>query len=447
MLAVFSKFVDDQGLITKTEKVLLAVSGGRDSVVMCRLFSLAGIRFGIAHCNFGLRGVESDEDEKFVRALADHYRAPIYVHRFRTASYAEKHGISIQMAARELRYKWFEQVRKKEGYSAIATAHHKDDQAETFFLNLLRNAGIAGFHGIRVRQDHIIRPLMFATREEITAWAKENKLRYRDDSSNADTKYLRNRIRKKIIPAFNSIHPGFDRIISETIERMAETEKIYREAVESRRKEIVTRSGGRVIIPIDAIRKLEPVATWLHEFLAPYGFNFTVVKEVIRSLTGSPGKKFTSPTHILIRDRNNLIIGQLKERKPEKHISIPESRSRITSPIPLSFQKIPKDGAFRINYSQRVANLDADKIEWPLMLRKWEQGDYFHPFGRNIRKKLSDFFIDRKLSLLDKENTWLLCSDDRIVWVVGHRIDNRFRITQRTREVLRIEWMGPKGRK
>jgi len=443
MIHAFKSFIAKENLFKTGEKILLAVSGGIDSVAMCELFHLSSVKFGIAHCNFHLRAKESDEDEAFVKLLAEKYKVPFYVCHFATSDFALEKGISVQMAARELRYQWFELIRKQEGYQYIATAHHLDDQIETFFLNLMRSTGIAGFHGIAIKQGNIIRPLMFAYRKDIKEYIRKHKIHYREDSSNKETKYLRNAIRKKLIPVLNKIHPGFDKIINETIERIGETEKIYREVIESQKKRIMKMENDRIILPIAEILKLDPLPSYLYEFLAPYGFNLTVVKEIIRVLDKFPGKSFSSSSYKLIKDRKNLLIEPLPlsdKESNEKEIRIQGTVSSIPKPIHLVFRELSKDDKFRIDPSSNAANLDAHKINYPLVLRKWQHGDFFYPFGRNQKKKVSDFFIDEKIPIPDKEKTWLLCSGGKIVWIVGHRIDNRFRITQKTRKVLLILW-------
>jgi tRNA(Ile)-lysidine synthase len=443
MLHAFTSFITKEKLFTPGDKILLAVSGGIDSVVLCELFHESSLNFGIAHCNFQLRLKESDEDETFVKHLAEKYKVPFYVRRFETSKFARENGISVQMAARDLRYQWFETVREQAGYHCIATAHHLDDQVETFFLNLARNTGIAGFHGIPVKQGNIIRPLLFAYRKEIREYLDMKNLSYREDSSNKETKYLRNAIRKNLIPLLNKIHPGFDKVIIETMERISETEKIYREVIEYQKNIIVKKEDDRVNLLIPELLKLDPLPTYLYEFLAPYGFNFTVVKEIVRVLDKNPGKRFLSPSHTLIKDRDNLILVPVRKDNTEPFeggIMIKKNVTLLSKPIHLEFKEIPKDDQFRIDLSPQAANLDAHKVRYPLILRKWHPGDSFYPFGKGRKKKISDFYIDEKIPLPDKDNTWILCSGGKIVWIVGHRIDNRFRITQKTSKVLSIHW-------
>jgi tRNA(Ile)-lysidine synthase len=443
MINEFKAFISKESLFTARDKILLAVSGGIDSVAMCELFYQSSVKFGIAHCNFHLRSRESDDDAAFVRLLAEKYKVPFHLQHFATSAYASEKNISVQMAARELRYQWFEAIRREKGYQFIATGHHLDDQVETFFVNLTRNTGIAGFHGIPVKTGNIIRPLMFAYRENIKEYIKTQKIAYREDSSNTETKYLRNKIRLELIPLLNSIQPDFNTMITETIERIGETEKIYRESIDLQKKRILKAENDHVVVSIDDLRKLDPLPSYLYEFLSPYGFNFDVIKEIIQVLDKSPGKKFFSSSHRLTKDRKNLIIEPLPPTSKSatgKEITISEGQSTLSKPVHLNFRKTEKDTTFRVDPSPNAANLDADKIVYPLVLRKWKHGDFFYPYGLNRKKKVSDFFIDQKVAVPDKEKTWLLCSGEKIIWILGYRIDNRFRITQKTRHVLLIRW-------
>ncbi|MCX6251445.1 MAG: tRNA lysidine(34) synthetase TilS [Bacteroidetes bacterium] len=440
MLDEFRSFIAKEKLIKPPDRILLAVSGGIDSVAMCELFHQASLKFGIAHCNFLLRGDESDKDELFVRSLAEKYKVPYYFTRFETSTFAAGKEISIQMAARELRYTWFESIRKPEGYQWIATAHHLDDQVETFFLNLMRNSGLAGFHGIPVKQGNIIRPLMFARRKEISEFVKIHHLKFREDSSNKETKYLRNKLRNSVLPLLNESYPGFDKVINETVERIADVERVYREVIDERRNQIVTIEGKRTFLNISGILNLKPAHTYLFEFLYPYGFSFVVVKEIIQALDKAPGKVFFSRTHKLAKDRKYLMVEPLTDNQDpgESMVKITDDEASIADPLPLTFRKKRKDNEFVMDTSRGTATLDARKIKYPLVLRKWQYGDLFHPFGMDQKKKVSDFLIDEKIPLPDKENVWVLLSEEKIIWVVGHRIDNRFRATGKTKNILLI---------
>ena len=445
MLRAFQTYIKSERLFLPGQKILLAVSGGMDSVAMAELFSRARFSFAIAHCNFSLRGKESDADEAFVKDLAKKLKVPFYIRHFLTTDYADEHRLSTQMAARELRYSWFNELLTKEGYPFLATAHHLDDQIETFFINMMRSTGIAGFHGILPIQGKIIRPLLFASRREIEEFVKKNQLLYREDTSNQEIKYLRNKIRHELLPVLSEINPGFRNILTENIYRIREAESIFRDTVNKTRDAFVRKKKERTLISIHEIKKLNPCKTYLFEFLAPFGFNYSVAEDISEALDEEAGKQFYSTTHRLIKDRNDLIIIPLLngEIKPvEKNVfRIPENLSRVRVPLRLTLKKLLKDKNFQVDLSPQVANLDLHKIAFPLTIRKWQHGDVFHPFGRDHRKKLSDFFTDNKFSIDDKENTWILCAGGKIIWIVGHRIDNRFRITSKTKEVLQIKWL------
>jgi len=445
MLQAFKAYIAKEKLFLPGQRILLAISGGIDSVAMAELFFRAKVPFGIAHCNFQLRDEDSDKDEVFVKDLARKFKVPLYCKRFFTTDYADEHRLSTQMAARELRYKWFEEIREKEKFDYIATAHHLDDQAETFFINMMRSTGIAGFHGILPKQGKVVRPLLFASREHIVLFVKTNHLIYREDRSNQETKYLRNKIRHELIPVLSEMNPDFKKILTENIFRIREAERIFRESVENMRNLIVIKEKDRILLSLKELMKLDPRATYLYEFLSPFGFKFAVVSDITRALEEEPGRQFFSPTHRVIKDRNNLIITHVKPGTriniDTNEYTIPDHTSCLEEPIPLTLKIIPKSQEFQIDPSPSTANLDLHKLTYPLKIRKWRSGDHFYPFGRNHKKKLSDFFTDQKFSIADKENCWLLCSGEKIVWIAGHRIDNRFRVTPKTKEVLQIRWL------
>jgi tRNA(Ile)-lysidine synthase len=443
MLHPFKSFIVKENLFQPEEKILLTVSGGMDSVVMANLFQKSKLKFGIAHCNFQLRGEESDGDELFVIQFAGKFKVPCYLKRFLTTEYTEKNGVSTQMAARALRYAWFEEIRQKEKYDYIATAHHLDDQTETFFINMMRSSGIAGFHGILPKQGKVIRPMLFTTRKEIEEYTLKHKLPYREDSSNEETKYLRNKIRHQILPSLHTISPDFSRVLNENITRIREAEKIFRESVETARERIVIKEKDNLLISINDLKKLVPLTTYLFEFLSPLGFNFTVISNIAQALDDKPGGQFFSPTHRVIKDRDYLIITVKdpdQQRRKDHDFFITTPYDNLMVPLRLSLKVLQNNDSFSIDNSPLIAQLDLDKITFPLKLRKWQSGDQFYPFGQNNKKKLSDFFTDLKFSLDEKENCWLLCSDEKIIWIVGYRIDNRYRITPKTKEVLLINW-------
>ncbi len=441
MLQAFKGYVSSSGLFGLSDHILLAVSGGVDSVAMVRLFKDAGYTFGIAHVNFGLRGEESDGDEVFVKSLADNYGVPLFVKHFSTEQYAAEHKISIQMAARDLRYAWFEEIITEHDFNFVATAHHLDDQAETFFINLLRGTGISGMHGILPKQGNIIRPLMFTTREKIMSFARELCLAWREDRSNKSRKYLRNKLRLDVLAELYKINPLFSHKLNESIIHLRDVESIYNDHIAGVTADLVQETPDGVLISIDWIYEYEPHNTYLFELLKPYGFSYPVVKEIVRSLDTFSGKVFYSKTHRLLRDRENFIIQPLSELSVDPFdgevFSLDRNSTNIEQPVCLCMYETDKISELPMG-KVSIACLDFDKLVFPLKLRKWEKGDWFIPLGLKGRKKLSDFFINQKLSLADKEKTWLLLSGDDIVWVIGKRIDNRFRITSKTQKAFVI---------
>ena len=440
MVNYFRNFISREGLFLASDHILLAVSGGIDSVVMTSLFHQAGFHFALAHANFSLREKESDRDETFVRALAIKYKVPVFVRRFETMTFARKSRISVQMAARTLRYNWFEELMNAENYAFVATAHHLDDQVETFLINLTRGTGIAGLHGIFPRQGRVIRPLLFAFRAQIEGYARDNGLEYVEDSSNLTDKYLRNRLRHKVIPQLERISPGFGRELTQTINFIRDAETIYRQAIEQKRKEIFFEKGDKIYIDADQFFKLKPLTNWAFELMSPFGFNFSNVMDIAGLENAIPGKEVRSSTFRLIKDREYLIIAELEERgkHPPIFISMDDlAQKSISIPVNLNFEIIE---AVPTLYGDpgTTAYLDLDKLDFPLVLRKWQRGDFFYPLGMPHEKKLSDFFTDRKFSRIEKEKTWLLCSNKDIAWIIGYRIDDRFKITSSSKKILKI---------
>lgn len=422
-----------------TRRLLLAVSGGVDSVVMTHLFMQTGLTCGIAHCHFMLREKEADEDEFFVKTLASLYGVPFFSKHFETRQYAEKNRLSVQMAARELRYEWFGRLCRENRYDLIALAHTRSDQVETLLINLARGTGIRGMTGMKVLQGNLFRPLLFAGRKEIMQYARDHKLSFREDSSNRETYYTRNRIRHHIIPEFMEMNPRFEETMLENIERFTETEEIFLYGLEMIRKRLLVQQGDHHLIKLDELMKTPAPRTVLHELLKEFRFSPAQAEDVFHAISSSPGKQFHSHTHRLIKDRETLIL--VPSQEPEKEVYyIEEGTIKVEEPIRLSLRMLEKTPEYSIPSDPDIACMDRDLITFPLILRKWKKGDYFYPFGMNALKKLSDFFIDRKYSLLDKEKTWILAMGDRIIWIVGDRIDNRFRITGETKRILEITY-------
>jgi tRNA(Ile)-lysidine synthase len=440
MLEDFKKFIQAENLVDNKVKTLLAVSGGLDSAVMAALFHKAGLHFGIAHANFRLRGKESERDEDFVRELAVLYHVPIFVKHFETAQFARANKVSIQVAARQLRYEWFDELLLSHGFDHVATAHHLDDQVETFLINLTRGTGIAGLHGILPRQGNLIRPLMFIGRKQIESYARENRIEYVEDSSNRSDKYTRNRIRHKVIPQLEIISPGFRHDLTQTIGFIRDAETIYRQAVEQKRKEIFIEKDDIILIPAEQFFSLAPLTTWAFELLSPFGFNLTNIRDIAGLADAIPGKEVRSDAFRLIRDRECLLIAPLEGNRGKTSfmISIDDLKQKsVRTPLPLHFEIMDQTPS-SFGDPATIALLDLDRLNFPLTIRKWKRGDFFYPLGMSQQKKLSDFFTDQKFSRLEKEKTWLLCNGAKIVWIIGHRIDDRFKITSATRKILKI---------
>ena len=397
------------------ERIVLAISGGIDSMVLADLLLKAKADFVVAHCNFHLRGEESNGDEQFVRDYAERNGLKLFVKQFDTTGYAKEHGVSIEMAARELRYAWFEELRQQLGYDYIAVAHHADDQLETFFINLLRGAGIRGLKGMQPVNGHIIRPLLDFSREEIHQYAIENGIKWREDHTNAETQFLRNKIRHELLPVIDGISKEGRASILKSISHLASENELYRELV----KEKLDNSGLLRYARNDVSEQL------LFEWLRDYGFNSDQVHFIYEAMNGQPGTAFFSPTHRVTIERDGMELTPLCQQTE-------------TTPN-LTYEQLANDESFVIDKSPNVAQLDYDKLTFPLQLRKWQAGDRFHPIGMKGSRLLSDFLKDLKLTTNQKKNvSVLLTADGEIVWVVGYRVDERFKVTDRTHSVLKV---------
>jgi tRNA(Ile)-lysidine synthase len=439
MLKVFLKYLTDTCQCLPDKKYLLAVSGGVDSVVMANLFQLSGIDFAIAHCNFRLRGDESDGDQQYVEELAAGFKKPCYIKDFDTISYSRDHGISIQMAARDLRYAWFETLAEKEAFDYIAVGHNQNDAVETVLLNFSRGCGIRGFAGINPHAGKVVRPLLFASREEILQFALDNNLPWHEDSSNAETKYHRNKIRHTIIPAFESINPAFRQNALETIRRMEQTGKLLDHTLDLVKSEVWTVLSDRFLIDIEKLKEYPSIEIILYELLRDFGINQISIKTLLDSFGSIPGKQFHTRTHCITRDRSHLIITQ-RIKSIDTEVIIDPETILIDYPVHLTFNLIPDKSDFIIPAGRNFAALDAERISFPLKLRNWKEGDRFRPLGLSGSKKISDFLINNKIALPDKKYIWILETAGKIAWVVNHRIDDRFKITAGTRKILVVEY-------
>jgi tRNA(Ile)-lysidine synthase len=435
----FIAFNREHGLLRFGERILLAVSGGLDSVVMAHLFAETDYDCAIAHCNFQLRGEDSYADEAFVRSLAELLEMPVYVERFDVEREMEEKGVSLQMAARDLRYEWFTSLALRYSFNAIATAHNLNDSVETFFLNLARGTGIRGLTGIPDRNENVIRPILFAARKEIEAYAQSRNLSYREDSSNRETKYQRNKIRHDVIPALEQINPAFIHTMASNMERLVEIREMVEKSVDTVREEIFQRISGKIRIHTGQLVKLDPVSTWMYELFAPFGFTRHQCKDIEQLLQSGSGKRFLSPSHQLFKDRDQLILVESKAESFERYyLDTPEKHSSL--PFSMDLEVIERSELDHIPSGRNIACLDYDEIQFPLTIRRWLHGDYFYPLGMNQIKKLSDFFVDEKVPVPLKDRTWILASGKKVVWIIGHRIDNRFRISEKTQRVLLLRF-------
>jgi len=415
---------------------LLAVSGGLDSVVMVELFRLAGYTYSIAHCNFQLRGEESDEDEKFVKKLAAQSNMPFFSVRFDTGKFCLENKLSVQMGARQLRYNWLESERQKSGANYIVTAHHADDAIETFFINMLRGTGISGLHGIRAIHEHTIRPMLHFHRQEIEQFAQQNNLLWREDSSNSTDKYERNKIRHHLLPALEEINPDARKAIYSTIEKLAKAELVLNDSVDRVTQPFISKEGNRVFIHFNLFKELIPAHLYLYKIIKKSGFNYEQCIQIAESVKGQPGKLFLSPSHRLAIDREALIMEPLPGEHTNHQFEVGEHLDELfTNACTYLFlkEKMPHD--FTIPTEPDVAALDFDKLTFPLKIRTWEKGDKFYPLGMTQPKKVSDFLVDSKVSVPDKEEVRVLVSEGQIAWLIGYRIDDRFKVTKATKKL------------
>ncbi len=439
----FRDYIRKQSLFATADQLIIAVSGGVDSIVLCELCSLSGFSFAIAHCNFQLRGEESEADEKFVKEISEKYQAILYSKRFDTNAYAAEKKVSIQVAARELRYSWFEELlneQSQKGTSFILTAHHLDDNIETLLMNFFKGTGIAGLRGMLPKNKKIIRPLLFARKEEIEEFALQNNLKWREDSSNKDDKYSRNYIRRQLIPVISQIYPSALENIGQNLERFRDIETIYHRSIDQQITKLVEHKGNEIHIPVLKLKKLEALPTVIFEIIKKYGFKSSQVQEVINLLESESGKYILSDTHRILKNRNWIIIAA-KDKQLQENILIEENDKIIRFEAgELRIEILPGQDISKLDFNDSIAFLDVTEIEFPVLLRKWKPGDYFYPLGMKKKKKLARFFIDHKLSLLEKEQTWVIEINKKIVWIVGKRIDDRVKVTDYTKSILKIQF-------
>jgi tRNA(Ile)-lysidine synthase len=474
LLQRFKEFVQKENLFSPKDQLLLAVSGGIDSVVLCELCKQAGYDFVIAHCNFQLRGAESKRDAAFVQQLAAKYDVPFLVKEFDTENYAAANKLSIQEAARELRYGWFRELTGSPQSGAgspkpeaenmkyntpdsrllthdslpthLVTAHHLDDNIETMLMHFFRGTGVSGLRGMLPKQGELVRPLLFARKEELKKFGEEHKLNWVEDSSNALDKYTRNYFRNQVIPLLQKIYPDVDTNLINNLQRFADMEVLYEQSINGHRKKLLVIKGAEVHIPALKLKKALPLHTIVYEIIKDFGFSAHQTGEVIRLLESESGKYVRSATHRVIKNRNWLIIAPLQTEQ-SGIVLIEDGDTKIDFEAGrLTIKQLPVAGlpadlsAEPLAKARSIASLDAAAIRFPLILRKWKQGDYFYPLGMKKKKKVARFLIDQKLSLTAKEKVWVLEMNKKIVWVAGMRIDDRFKITPHTSHTIQIEW-------
>ena len=415
------KFIDQKSLFERCDKVLVALSGGADSVALLRVLHALGYQCECAHCNFHLRGEESNRDEAFVQQLCQKFDIPLHVTHFDTTDYAHTKRISIEMAARELRYQWFETLRQSIGAKVIAVAHHRDDSVETFLLNLIRGTGINGLKGIAPKNGYVVRPLLQESRENILDYLQHLNQDYVTDSTNLQDEYMRNKIRLNLLPLMKELNPSVSESIAATTERLADAALIYNKEREMAIQRVMK---GEKVISISALLDETAPSSLLFELLHPYGFNSSQIKDIYQSLFGQSGRRFHSSQWEVLRDRDSLILHSFSGEETD-HV-----------PPTLTYETVDITPEFIILRDKHIACLDADKVTLPLTVRKWQVGDKFTPLGMKGKKNVSDYLTDRKFTLFQKEHQYVACQGDKIVWLIGERIDNAYRIDADSKRAL-----------
>ena len=451
MLNALKSFADKHLLFYSKNKIILAVSGGLDSMVLLHLMSQLDVEIVVAHCNFNLRATESDGDEAFVKKVVadlNTEKVKIETISFDTTKYAEENRISIQEAARDLRYAWFETIRKKHEAHWIATAHHLNDNTETLLYNLSKGTGIKGLRGMLPKNGKIIRPMLEISRNEIAEFAEKNKISYREDSSNSSLKYKRNFIRNKIVPEFEQVNPNFEKTQRSHFQRFLDVELFYNEIIEKYKKDLFEKRNDDYFLSILKLQKVKGHQTLLFEMLNTYGFNFDQVTDILACLEVNETKVFKAGNFRLLKTRKHLVLSDLSIEK-QNYFELTEKTTKLELPNKelLQIHIKPIDKLTKMSTKAHYAYLDMDLLQFPLVLRRWSDGDYFYPYGmygqngKAKKKKLKRFFADAKFSLLDKENTWLLTSGQKIVWIVNQRIDDRFKVNENTKNVYQVKFV------
>ena len=444
MLKKFGLFIHQNRLCTVNDRILIAVSGGVDSVVLLHLFVNAGYKTAFVHCNFGLRGEESNEDEKFVRQLSNRYGLKIFVKNCDAGSYSSKNRVSIQEAARTLRYRFFEELIQKEGFDKVATGHNQDDNVESFFINLSRVSGLKGLTGIPVQRSRFIRPLLFASRNEIVEYARQEGLRWREDSSNASDKYLRNRIRHHLVPQLNQWSEKFIPALVGSMQHLTDAENLFAQLLSEKRTQLFTEKNGQWVVDIERLMLNPQPDLLLFYLLRDFGFDKKEVARLYEAIRANfSGRQFFSTEYHLLLDRHRLLLVP-RETNPERadeSVEIGSFEEGLKSPVHLEFIKKKNHRNFLFKSSKNRAYFDAEKLALPLVVRRWKKGDRFRPFGMRGTKLVSDLLIDEKFSLFEKKNVRVLLSAQTILWVIGIRSSEALKVTAQTKEIVEIKYL------
>nr|WP_299116984.1 tRNA lysidine(34) synthetase TilS [uncultured Winogradskyella sp.] len=435
MLYAFKEQLKSHFAYLEHAKLVIAISGGVDSVVLAYLCKALKLNFSLAHCNFNLRGDESNADEDFVLDLGERLDVEVFIQNFDTKAYADQNKRSIQMAARELRYNWFNELAKQLQFDYILTAHHADDNLETFLINFTRGTGLNGLTGIPEINGNIVRPLLKFSREQIEDYAKENCIVWREDSSNASRKYLRNKLRHEVVPILKDINPELLNSFQNTLDNLNDTADIVEESLNVFTERAIVKGNNKTeMYKISEFKKVNNPKAYLFEMFKSYGF--TEWNDVTDLLDAETGKYVKSNAHRLIKHREFLILTDSHSEQNEVSYLVDNVNSEIKTPIGiLLFDEVD---AAKQNLTTTIY-VDSEKLNFPLELRLWKQGDMFYPLGLKGKKKISKYLKDEKLSLVEKEDTWVLMSNNEVVWIVGMRADNRFKVTDATKQVLKIE--------
>ena len=430
------QYIIQHQLLSGEKPVVVGISGGADSVALLHILVSLGYKCIAAHCNFNLRGDESSRDEQFTTDFTQRLQVPLRKISFETNKYAQENRLSVEMAARELRYRWFEELLNTYDADAVAVAHHRDDSVETLLINLTRGSGLTGLTGIKPKNGNVVRPLLCVSREDIYAYIENNGLEYVTDSSKSSDIYTRNFIRLKVIPLLEEINPSVKASLARTANHLYDASLIYNHSIEEARKVIIQNNR----LSISVLLSFPAPATILYEMLKPYGFSRTVCESIFTVLDKDSGKIFYSSTHRLLKDRSDLLIDVLSGEESKAYLINLED-DNVDLPVELKPEIVVIKEDYQIEKDRKFAYFDFDKLSFPLVLRHWQEGDWFVPFGMKGKKKVSDYFSDKKFSLFDKEKTWLLCSGQDVIWIVGERTDNRYRIEKTTKRVLKLKFI------